>query len=295
MGKWLLEEFSPPEAAWLRYMGALLAYILWVLGVGKSKSNKSLWQSYVLTPSITWDGALLVILGFMAFCFSPWIQMRGLSTSLATENAMIIGMEPLMTSFLAWLILKEKIDRTQLFGFALSLVGFSLLSGIEFKSKSGNFLILISLLGEACYSVLGSRLIRKHRSIEVFGGSLFIGVIFLTCTVAGSLSAFSFSYFMRHLTWKTGIAMFWLGPLGTAAAYAYYLYALSRSSVTYLALLLFLQPLAGAVWGYSFLGDRLNSMQAFGGGLILFSVSIAIVAIQKKSTLKEENKLDVQK
>jgi drug/metabolite transporter (DMT)-like permease len=90
------------------------------------------------------------------------------------------------------------------------------------------------------------------------------------------------------MTWKSLFALLWMGPIGTAGAYLYFMYALVDLPVMSVTLFLFLQPLAGSIWGYFLLGDRLTPLQNFGSSLILMAVVLPN-ALQLKKRAFQSN------
>ena len=277
MAKIVLRDFTPAEAAWFRYTSALLAYVLVLLYLKirrpltaphfwiRAQSSRDLW--------------LTIALGLLAFCVGPLLQMTGLSSSRATDNALIVAMEPLMSVFLAWLFLREKLNGPMVAAFGLALAGFSLIAGFSADTFHngmdphlfGNLIILLSLSGEAAYSVIGRKLIGRYQPIPIFGTALLVGVIGLTIATTVMGGGFAVNS-MSQLTWKSALALLWLGPFGTAASYIYWMMALVNAPVATVALTLFIQPVFGSLWGYSFLGEHLTLLQGFGGVLILLAV-----------------------
>jgi drug/metabolite transporter (DMT)-like permease len=212
----------------------------------------------------------------MTFCFSPILQLTGLSTSHAIDNAIIVALEPLMTIFLAWAFLREKLSLRHVVALVLALIGFSLLSGLKPAQLTqgldshlvGNLIMLTSLSGEASYSILGRKFVSTLKPFVVFLVAMAAGVLILTSiafTFAGPPA-------LGHLTWKSGVAFLVMGPLGTAACYLYWVQVLVEVPVTTIAITLFVQPVMGSLWGFLLLGDRLSSIQAVGGALILAAV-----------------------
>jgi drug/metabolite transporter (DMT)-like permease len=118
---------------------------------------------------------------------------------------------------------------------------------------------------------LARRLTATYAPLALFGTALFLGVMSLSLICSVWAGAFFFPEW-HHFTWKSLVALLWLGPIGTAGAYLYFMFLLVELPVMSVTLFLFLQPLAGAVWGYVFLGDRLSVTQIFGGALILLAV-----------------------
>jgi len=278
MGKWLLNEVNPPQAAWLRYSSALLSYVIFVVAFRFFRRSSPGNLTFFFIPKNFSDGLQVMTLGLATFCFSPLMQISGLSHSLATENSVIVAIEPLLTALFAWLLLREKVTLVDLVGFTLALLGFSFLTRLSFSQMimgqghfSGNLLILFSLIGEAVYTVLGKKLTIRHPPFAIFGTALAVGVLFLALGLSFFESPSQLVVF-QGLSWRALGAIFWLGPLGTTVGYLFVMLILSEVSILALALLLFMQPLAGALWGYLFLGDQLSPIQNFGGGLILLAV-----------------------
>lgn len=277
-GKALLTDFSPGEAAWLRYFSALVAYA--------AASPLMRGEEAFLMPRSrsTWIGVSL--LGFLTFCFSPLLQLNGLRASGAAINALIVAMEPLMAIFLAWGFLREGLSHRIRLVLALALVGFLLLSGLtpgalgeNFEESSysiGSVLILFSLIGEASFSVLGKKLIRTHAPQPLFGSVLAMGVVFLT-VAAGASGEFASLDVIHRFSWRSALGLLWLGPLGTALTYLYWMKALAKASVASIAVTLFIQPVFGAILGIVLLREALSSAQLVGAALILLAVSLQAI------------------
>jgi drug/metabolite transporter (DMT)-like permease len=209
----------------------------------------------------------------------------------------MIALEPVMTAFLAWLILSESITRLDLLSFGLASLGFGILAGVHpldlWRSAQeggslnghllGNLLIALSLFGEAVFTIISKKLIQNYAPLAIFGSALAVGVVCMGFAVAGitlwdgltnQVVSGSTDYFFHWSGWgwKVLLAGFWIGPLGTTAGYLIYMLALADVSVVVAVLFLFLQPLVGALLGYLFLAERLDRLQCFGGFLILLAV-----------------------
>jgi len=281
MAKSLLTDFSPAQVAWLRYGSALLSYFAVVLAFRSFRPFSHAIIKPFWVPRTRHDWVLLFAMGFFPFCFSPLLQLTGLAASRAVDNALIVAMEPLVTVVLAWLVLREAISLFYAFTFGLALFGFGLLTGVQPGSAEwnghliGNLLILVSMGGEAAYSVFGRKLTARHEPVAIFGSAITAGVIFLT--MAGPFFGIVATGFTSdQFTLRNVLCLLWMGPLGTMATYLYWMIALSRAPVAALAITLFIQPLFGALWGYAFLEERLSLMQAAGGGLILLAVLVSM-------------------
>ena len=285
MGKWVLRDFSPSQGAWLRYSLALLTYGL----AAKAIARK---QPLFIKPKMNANYALLILVGLWTFFLSPLTQMSGLSISTATDNALIVAMEPLICVFLARIFLKETLNLNHWISFVVALLGFSLLIGISPGAREGkldpelwgNLLLLLSLTGEAAYAVFGKKLVAQFSALPFFGTALGIGVLALTVCLFlfPDQSHHTVGFIpISHLSLNSFIGLLWLGPLGTAAAYLFWVKALSRVPVAAVALTLFLQPVFGALWGMMFLNERLSPLRGMGGLLILFAVLLQYFGNQR--------------
>jgi drug/metabolite transporter (DMT)-like permease len=292
MGKWMLEDFTPVDAAWLRYTSALFAF--WILRPLLPKRVLS--RPFNQKTKSFQDIVLMIFLGLMAFCFSPLLQLTGLHDSRATDNAMIIATEPLITVGLAWLFLRQALSRGTSISFIFALVGFFFLAGFSLNGLSdltgggrehfiGNVIMLVSLIGEALYSVVGTTLLgRGYSPVSIYAWANLAGVMGLTIAVAivGHDPLQILGGVVHHLHWKSAVGLLWLGPLGTTATYLYWMGALRGATVASLALTLFIQPIFGSIWGYVFLDERLTALQASGGVLIIVAVFAQSVGLLKK-------------
>lgn len=271
MTKVIMESHTPLQAAWLRYFFAFLG-VLAILAFQRPKPAFAI-------PS--WDGRgrvlwlYLLLLGFFAFSFTSALNSLGLSHTRATDNALIIAIEPLVTVLMARLIVGEKIKREHGFAIVLAVIGFSLLSDLSLSnikegisgSTLGNLLILVSLLGEGGYSAYSRKLLPHFSPIAIFSTGISIGILILTILLfmTDGLPVFP-------LNLRTTLASIQVGFIGTAFTYLYWLIAMKTSTIPAMVITLFVQPLAGAVFGTFLLHEHLTGSQWIGGGLILLSL-----------------------
>ena len=282
MGKLLLRTVTPQQVSWLRYSSALGAYLLAASLLRFLPSLRSRVGQPFFRPRTRADWGWLIGIGFFTFFFSPLFQLTGLSTSTAIDNALIVAMEPLMTVFMAWLFLRERLTAVHALAFTVAVTGFSLLTGLTpgrvvglwDAHLLGNVLMVASLAGEAVYSVFARKLMKRHEPMAVFGNSLVAGLLLLTglTCLRGGLPSYA------QLDGKAIFGLLFLGPLGTTVTYLFWMIALSRASIPSMALTLFIQPLAGTLWGYLFLGETLTLRQALGGLLIVGAVLVPTLA-----------------
>lgn len=275
MGKFVLDDFGAAHFGLLRHGSAFLGYLgIVVFGLSRKKSL----QNFFAFPQSAKDHRLFIFLGLFTFCTTPLLVAFGLNSSQATDNAIIIAMEPMITVLIAWIVLGESVTRRHAVSFLIAFLGFLLLSKINFSELAanvnahfiGNILILLSLTGEGAYSTFIRLLLPRFRPTQIFGTGLFLGVTLLCLIVfthSGPLP-------LDNFTWRSALAVVWLGPIGTTFTYHYWTTALGKgATIPALALTLFLQPVLGSIWGIVLLEEAFSWIQALGGLLILAAVA----------------------
>jgi drug/metabolite transporter (DMT)-like permease len=292
MSKLLLATFTPAQVAWIRYSSAtgfFLAFLaaLKLAELGRvpllPKRHGRPGAPRFFAKFRSWREFLLVLgVGFSAFCFAPLVGLSGLNRTGAIDNALLIAMEPLVTVSLAVAFLRERLSRVQLLSFVFAILGFGLLSGLlltpasEWMSEPsivGNLILVLSLVGEAGYSIFARQLAGRFAMTEVFGSSLLLGFAVLWFGIAPFSGLPSWDALMQ-LDSRGWLAILWLGPLGSTLTYLYWLVALERTAVSSAALTLFIQPIVGALLGALALGEQMTAMKWAGGALILFAVGL---------------------
>lgn len=290
MGKILLNAYTPGEAAWLRYSSAGLAFFI-AMAIYLARSflihKKKPFLLADLGPFKAKDAAILIVVGLMNFCLAPWLQLTGLAASEASDNALIVALEPLLTVVLARIFLGDILTKRDLIGIVLALAGFFVLSGpqsLENLSLKflGNLALLFSLLGESTFSVGSAKLIGLgRRPVWILGFCLSIGVAILSFLLYFN-NQIDFGTIVERMSPQHFFAMIWLGPVGTTLSYLFWIYALERLSIASVVLSLFIQPVFGSILASYYLNETLGP-EIYVGGLLILS-ALALSALQKRQS-----------
>ncbi|HNM36373.1 MAG TPA: DMT family transporter, partial [Anaerolineales bacterium] len=200
----------------LPYLEALFAVIVWgasfiatKIAVSEISPIAVVWVRFAIGIPILFGAVLMrkqfvfpkggewlyfALLGFLGIAFHQWLQSNGLKTAQATTTAWIVATSPAFIAVLGWLVIKERLTALQSFGIALSMVGVlvvvskgdlrSILGG-RFGSV-GDFLILISAVNWAVFSILSRRGLKQHPSTMLTLWVMTIGWLITTAAfVAG--------------------------------------------------------------------------------------------------------------
>lgn len=287
MGKILLRSFDGIQVAWIRYFSAFLVYLLVVSFLVAFRKGR--WCDYFLWPRELRSKLELLLLGAGPFFFSPILQFIGLESTQAMDNSILFATEPLITILLAWVVLGEKMTRSQAASLAITMLGFLFFSGLvgqvpENAFSFGLFLLLMAQFGEASYSVFGRKLVREFKPAAILGSGLAIGAFALTVIL------FVFGEFPKTdlLAASPNLGpILWLGPLGSTLAYLIWVAIAKGVKVPVMAMTLFIQAVFGASLGIFVLGERLTPLRGFGAFLIV--VAIIVFSAQERVSNRNKN------
>ena len=206
----------------------------------------------------------------------------------AGVSALIMGLQPILTSTVANRFMGEKVTRLQWLGLALGLVGVLLvlhdrnivLAGSVFGWVA-NFLALIGLTLGTLYQkrYCGSIDWRTGNLIQYAG----VGVLF-------TLGAFAFETREIHWTGELILAMAWLVLVLSIAAVALLYWLIRRSPATGFASLFYLVPVVTAFVAYILFDERLDSISMLGMVICVGGVALVNRATSSSSNMAAQSR-----
>ena len=198
LAKYTLDYFSASSAAAWRF-GLAAVMMLIILAVT---------QGVKLAP-LKANAIPYVVLGIVGIFGFNALFFVGLEYTSPLNGALIMGTNPLLTTVLARLILKDPITKRQIIGIFFALVGVLLVitqGSLEIiKDLSFSIGDLIILAGNLCwslYGVLGRRFVKGSNSMATTTYSMIIGAISL---ITVSLFTSNPVSFVEHSDWSLGI------------------------------------------------------------------------------------------
>jgi drug/metabolite transporter (DMT)-like permease len=257
-------QISPTTVVWLRFaMGIPIILFAVIMRKQFAFPKGSEWWYFAL-------------LGFLGISFHQWLQSNGLKTAQATTTAWIVSISPAFIAILGWMVLKEKLSLTQSSGIVLAMVGvlavvskgdFSALAVGKFGTY-GDFLILISAVNWAVFSILSRRGFKNHPSAQLTFWVMTIGWLI---TSAAFLANKNHTEIPR-LDSRGWVAMIYLGIFATGLAYIAWFDALSQLSAAQTGAFLFVEPLASMVVAAIILSEQVTLVSILGGAVILVGI-----------------------
>lgn len=259
-----LQDISPIAVVWLRFsMGVV------VLGIAVGMRRQ-----FSLPGRGEW--AYFSLLGFLGITFHQWLQSNGLQTSEAGTTAWIVSTTPVFMALLGWTVLKEALSWIKTSGIFLAFAGVLLvvskgdLSAISVGKfgAPGDFLILISSVNWAVFSVLSRRGLKSHPAgLMMFYvmslGWVFTSILFFAQTGLQEIP---------NLTPKGWLGIIFLGVFCSGLAYIAWYDALQALSSAQTGAFLYIEPFVAVVVAFFVLGEPITIVSLIGGGVILLGV-----------------------
>ncbi len=260
-----LRDVSPVTIIWLRFgMGVL------ILGAAVL-----LRRQFTLPKGREW--AYFALLGFLGVTFHQWLQATGLITAAATTTAWIVATIPVFTAILGWVFLRENLSPLRIFGMALATFGVLLivskgnlaylLSG-TFGSY-GDFLILISAVNWAIFSVLSRGGLNRHPAALMMFYVMALGWLFSCIWIFGFGPGLGE---IPQITIPGWLAILTLGIFGSGLAYIAWYDALQALPAAQLSVFINIEPLVTMVIAAFMLGEAITAASVIGGILTILGV-----------------------
>jgi drug/metabolite transporter (DMT)-like permease len=188
-------------------------------------------------------------------------------------SALVLGLQPIVTSTLANRFMGEKVTRLQWIGLALGLVGVLLVLHDRNIVLAGSVLGWVASFLSLIGITLGT-LYQKHYcgGIDWRTGNL---IQYVGAGVLFTVGAFAFETREIHWTGELIFAMAWLVLVLSIAAVGLMYWLIRRSPATGFASLFYLVPVVTAFFAFILFDERLDSISML--GMVICAGGVALV------------------
>jgi len=262
-----LREASPAALVWARFgMGVL------ILGA-------AVWRRKQFALPRRQEWLYFAFLGFLGVTFHQWLQATGLQTASATTTAWIVATIPAFTAILGWLFLREKLKTGGVAGLSLAAAGVLLIvSKGDWQALAkgsfgaqGDFLILLSALNWAVFSVLSRRGLQKHPATRMMFYVMLHGWLFSALWLFGWEGGGADLLKMSAAGWAS-LAV--LGIFGSGIAYLAWYDALQTLPAAQLSVFIYIEPLVTVITAALLLGEGVTWASLLGGAMTIAGVAL---------------------
>ncbi|SFE43536.1 Permease of the drug/metabolite transporter (DMT) superfamily [Lentibacillus persicus] len=206
----------------------------------------------------------------------------GLDLTSGINGSLILGMNPLITAMMAYLILRQRMTWVRVLGFVLGFVGVvitTMMGTGELSSVSlGDMIVFLGVLVQGFSFVLISKLNPTLDPRLATGYMLVIGAaaILLTSQVFGA----DVQEITRLIDWQLGGAFLFSALLATAFGHMTYNYAIKKAGPAETAIFLNLNTLFAVLGSSIFLNETITLNHMLGFLLILCGVFLGTGALE---------------
>ena len=182
-------------------------------------------------------------------------------------------MAPLVVVLVVWLVLRQKVSRGTFIGLGLCLLGGAALIGQSLQADparlTGDLFGLATAFFFGLYFIVASRARKTAGAAQVtFETSLITAGLLLAVTLV-------FENRIMPQTWQGAAALFAMSYVSHAGGQGLLSIALGILPPIFSSLVIFLESIAAAVFGWVILDEPLTLIQSLGGALILLGIWVA--------------------
>ncbi|MGO9204503.1 MAG: DMT family transporter [Limisphaerales bacterium] len=216
------------------------------------------------------------LMGLMLYVLGQRLQVYGNQLGTAGNSAVLLALDPVLTSVAAALFLHERIGPRRLAGFALALAGVAVLNRVwrpafQWTGLVPSLIFVSSFLCEAAYSVMGKPIVAKASVMKMLALSLLAGTaVNLLIDGPETLAA------ARTLPPQAWLLLLILAVLCTAVGYSVWFVVIRDCPVNVAALTIFTQSVFGVLFAALWLREQLHWGHLLGGATIVAGVVLGL-------------------
>lgn len=258
-----LEQLTPFQVLAGRFLIAAI-----ILSILFNKRFKT------FTKNTIWQGVLLGVFLYIGFA----LQTYGLEHTTPSKNAFLTAINVIIVPLIGYLIYKRKIDRHELLGSILTIIGIGFLSLQDsFTINIGDFLSILCAFAFAFSIYYTSVFVQKEDAI-----SLTI-IQFITTAILSVLGMTVVGEIPTSIDTQSIYAVIYLGIFSTTLAYVFQNIGQKYTTATRAAIILSLEAFFGTILSVLILKEVLTTKMIIGAVLIM----VAILIAELKPTLRK--------
>ncbi|HWO96414.1 MAG TPA: DMT family transporter [Bacillus sp. (in: firmicutes)] len=232
-----------------------------------------------LTKSVVWKGAILGTILYIAFA----LQTVGLQYTTPSKNAFLTAVNVVIVPIIAYLIYKRRIDRYEMIGSVIAIVG------IGFLSLQGSMTINIGdVLSLACAVGFAFDILYTNLFVQREDAISLTIVQFTTASLISVVTVFIQGDIPTMMEKEAMYSIVYLAVFSTMIAYLFQNMAHQYTTATKAAIILSTESFFGMLLSVLFLHELLTGRMVMGAALIMTAILIAEVkpAYRKKQAVK---------
>lgn len=243
---------------------SILLWVLYIFNTEKKRIQRKDWTKFLMCAVAG------IAINQLAF-------IKGLSLTYSIHASLLLLITPILITFIAAWVLKERLNNNKLIGLALGIGGALVL--ILAKDRSGNpgdvligdLLIILNAVSYTFYFVLVKPLMLEYNPIAVLRNVFTIGFFIILPFCWTEFSQINWVNFSSKEYFTLGMIVI---P-GTFCAYLFNMYGIKNLGAAISGNYIYTQPLFAAALAIGFLGEALSAYKILAGLLIFTGVFLA--------------------
>lgn len=188
-------------------------------------------------------------------------------------DALLANASPLFAVALASAFLHERVLWPQIAGVALGACGVLVMAVPAIKSSPADFWAMMAMLSAALMLAINTVFMKVAANVDPIVANA------LQFLIAGVLLLGASAAFGERMLWpaqaSTLGAIAYVSLAATAFAYVLWMRAVTVVGVSRASVLLFLVPVFGLIWGWTFLKETITGVQLAGSLLVLLGIALS--------------------
>ncbi|MCR8744589.1 DMT family transporter [Romboutsia lituseburensis] len=276
-GKFSIAEFPVFSLVFFRF---LIATIIIFIILIKTEENWKITKQDLKTFLVL---GVVGMVGYHVFFF------LSLKYTTATNSSLIGATNPIVTTILACIFLKDKITYKNILGILISLFGVILITTngnmsvlFNMKFNIGDILMMVAVLCWATYGVLSKKVLEVYSPIKITSYAFLTCVIILIPLVILEKPW----VYIPHTTFNGWMSVIYMAIFPSVGGYLIQQISIKKIGPTKTSLFINLVPVFSMVLAFCILGESISIIKIIAGILIICGICTNLMV--KKTTKKEE-------
>ena len=209
-----------------------------------------------------------IIVAIFAY-FNIFFAAIGIKLTSPIMSQMLYSCIPIITTILAYFILKNKITKKQIIGILIGFIGAFVIiilpafnkNAIPTGSLQGNLIVGLAVMSYATYTIISKKIQKNNSSLSVM-----TNIALFTFVLQLFIVPFEYSKINIAAIISPNIlfAIFYTGVIGTAIYHFLYLNLIKTAGPIIASLVLYVQPIFTIIWAIVLLGESLSLFLVIG-------------------------------